>query len=207
MPDWDDIFKRRGKIFLTPHPDMERIAKLFTEKKIRKILDLGSGTGRHLLFFSKKGFDIYGLDGSLKGIEIANTWLAEEGEEVEIEHCRIEESFPYEDNFFDAIISIQVIHHNFIRDILKTVEEIERVLKKDGVIFITVSFRKKGYKFDKWGLKEVEKRTYIPQKGQEKGLPHHFFSLEEIQSVFKSFELSEIYIDDTYHRAILGVKK
>ncbi len=207
MPDWDEIFKKRGKIFLKPHPDMERISELFTEKKVRRVLDLGCGTGRHLIFFSKKGFDIYGLDGSPKGIEIARTWLAEEGEEIDIELGRIEQRFPYEDNFFDAIISIQVIHHNFFKKILKTVKEIERVLKKDGVIFITVSFRKKNYKFDKWGLKEVEKGTYIPQKGQEKGLPHHFFSKEEIQRVFKCFELSEIYIDDTNHRAILGVKK
>jgi hypothetical protein len=81
------------------------------------------------------------------------------------------------------------------------------VLRTEGVIFITVSFRKKGYKFDKWDLKEVEKGTYIPQKGQEKGIPHHFFSSGEIQSVFKSFELSEIYIDDTSHRAILGIKR
>ena len=64
MPDWDDVFAKKGKYFTTPHPDMERLANLFDEKGVRRILDLGCGTGRHLLFLLKKGFEVYGLDGS-----------------------------------------------------------------------------------------------------------------------------------------------
>jgi hypothetical protein len=55
-------------------------------------------------------------------------------------------------------------------------------------------------------LKKVETRTYIPLTGQEKGLPHHFFTVAEIKKVFSAFDLSEVYIDDTNHRAILGQK-
>ncbi len=54
MPDWDDIFAEKGKTFIKPHPDMERLANLFSEKGVRRILDLGCGTGRHLLFFFEK---------------------------------------------------------------------------------------------------------------------------------------------------------
>jgi hypothetical protein len=56
-------------------------------------------------------------------------------------------------------------------------------------------------------LKKVEKRTYIPQSGPEKGLPHHFFTIAELKRVLSAFELLEIYIDKTNHRAILGKKK
>ena len=71
MPDWDNIFSEKGKVFTEPHQDMDKITKLFEEKGVRKILDIGSGTGRHLLYFLKKGFEVYGMDASPKGISIA----------------------------------------------------------------------------------------------------------------------------------------
>ncbi len=207
MPDWEDIFSEKGKFFTEPHKDMERIAKLFKEKGVRKILDIGSGTGRHLIFFSKKDFEMYGFDASPKGISLTKQWLLEEGLSAELINHKMEERFPYDNNYFDAIISIQVIHHNKMKDILFTVSEIARVLKKDGVIFITFPRLEGREDLNDWKLKEIEKGTYIPQAGQEKGLPHHFFTIDEIYDVFSSFNLLEIYDDNSRHRAILGVKK
>ncbi len=207
MPDWDEIFSKRGKIFHDPHPDMEKISELFKEKGVKRVLDLGCGTGRHLIFLSKKGFVVYGMDASPKALEMANKWLIEENEKAELHLNRIEHKFPYEDKFFDAIISIQVIHHNLIKDIISTVKEIERILKKGSIIFITFPVLGTGSKLETWELKEIEKGTYIPQKGQEKGLPHHFFTVDEIHQVFSSFNLLENYMDETNHRAILGIKK
>jgi len=206
MPDWDIIFSKKGKVFTEPHHDMEKIAKLFEKKGVQRILDIGSGTGRHLLYFSKKGFEVYGMDASPKGISIAKQWLSEENLKAEIIIHRMEEKFPYKDNFFDAIISIQVIHHNKMKNIIITVSEIERVLKKGGIIFITFPRLEDRTGLEEWELKEIEKNTYIPQAGQEKGLPHHFFTIEEIHEVFHAFNLLEIYDDRKRHRAVLGIK-
>ena len=41
MPDWDDIFSEKGKVFTEPHTDMERIVKIFEERGVQKILDVG----------------------------------------------------------------------------------------------------------------------------------------------------------------------
>ena len=205
MPDWDDVFAKKGKYFTTPHPDMERLAKLFSEKGVRRILDLGCGTGRHLLFLLKKGFEVYGLDGSPNGLEIAKNWLIDENLSSELTCQKIEHRFPYKDGFFDAVISIQVIHHNLIEDIIFTVNEIKRTLKPEGLIFLTFPLIQ-GFYIKKQNMQKVEKRTYIPLTGQEKGLPHHFFTVAEVKRVFSDFGLSKIYIDETNHRAILGQK-
>jgi len=207
MSKWDEIFSEKGKLFTKPHPDIERITNLFKEKGVKRVLDLGCGTGRHLIYLSKKGFEVYGMDSSPKALEISKKWLNEENEKAELQLHRIEHKFPYENGFFDAIISIQVIHHNLMKDIIFTINEIERILKSKGIIYITFPRLGGGSKIDNWELKEIEKGTYIPQAGREKGLPHHFFTIEEINEVFKSFNLLEIYDDRTNHRAILGIKK
>jgi ubiquinone/menaquinone biosynthesis C-methylase UbiE len=133
--------------------------------------------------------------------------LREEEMSVEIICCRSEHKYPYNDNYFDAIISIQVIHHNYMANILKSVEEIKRVLRKGGFIYITFPYLKKNIKNNNWDLKRIDENTFVPQKGKEKGLVHHFFSSEEIETIFASFELIKNYIDKTDHRAILGIKK
>ncbi|MFX1408031.1 MAG: class I SAM-dependent methyltransferase [Promethearchaeota archaeon] len=207
MPDWNDIFNEKGKVFLKPHPDMKRLVKLFQDKQVKRILDLGCGTGRHIIFFLKNGFELYGIDAAPKGLEIAKMWLEEENQCAELLLHRIEEKLPFKDDFFDAIVSIQVIHHNFLDKIIITIKEIERVLRKGGIIFITFPTLKLFKHKDYWDLVEVEPRTFIPQNGQEKDLPHHFFKKSEIYKLFKNFEIQEMYIDKTNHRAILGIKK
>jgi len=207
MPDWDDIFTEKGRVFLEPHPDMERISQLLKEREAKRILDLGCGTGRHLVYLAKLGFEMYGFDASPKALSITKEWLVQENLRAKLTLHRMENIFPYEANFFDAIISIQVLHHNFLKDILFSVKEIERILKPRGIIYITFPKLGTGLKLDKWELKKVENNTYVPQAGPEKGLPHHFFTLDEINQVFNNFNLLKIYMDKTNHRAILGVLK
>jgi predicted SAM-dependent methyltransferase len=111
--------------------------------------------------------------------------------------------------FFDALISIQVIHHNLFKDILFTISEIERVLKPGGFIFITVPvLDSTPVNPEKdWHLYQVEDGTYIPQKGPESRIPHHYFTKDELCEVFNRYELLEVYMDNTNHRCLLGIKR
>jgi len=209
MPEWDEIFGEKGHVFTEPHEDIPRIADLFIENGIRRVLDLGCGTGRHLVFFAKMGFDIYGFDSSSRAISLSEQWLKEEKLAAPLQHHQMENVFPYVDNFFDAIISIQVIHHNLLKDIKTTIQEMVRVLRPSGMIFVTFPVLSMGPVTEEvdWDLKEVEKGTYIPQMGPESGIPHHYFSTIEIPRIFRDFKILEIFIDNSNHRCILGVKR
>jgi SAM-dependent methyltransferase len=209
MPSWDTIFKDQGYFFLEPHPDMERLVRLFKNNGVQRILDLGCGTGRHIVYLSKMGFQMDGLDSSPHAIELTQKWLKEEGLTATIREHLMERSFPYQDTSFDALISVQVIHHNLLKDILFTISEIERVLKPRGLIFVTVPIlgSKPINPEKEWHLHQVESGTYIPQKGPESGIPHHYFTEDELCEAFNRFELLEIYMDSTDHRCLLGVKR
>ena len=206
MDSWNSIFKEKGKVFTKPHRDMNGIADLLKERNAIRILDLGSGTGRHLVFFASNGFEVHGLDASPEGIEIAKKWLAENNLNYKISLHRMEERFPYDDSFFDAVISIQVLHHNKLKKIKFTIREIKRVLQPDGLIFITVPIGKFSNNKPS-GLQKIEKGTYLPLAGPEKGLPHHLFTEREIYKVFKGFNIEKVYLDRSKHRAILGFRK
>ncbi len=191
MPDWEKIFEEKGYVFIDPHPDMSRLSTLFHDNNVMRILDLGCGTGRNLVNLLKAGFDVSGFDSSKTALELTKQWLDEESLDAHLHHGRMEETLPYDNDFFDAIISIQVIHHNFMAEILATIKEMERVLRTRGYLFITVPILgpEPENPEDDWTLTWVEDGTYIPHCGPESGIPHHYFSEEELQHVVSNFEI------------------
>ena len=181
------------------------------------ILDLGCGTGRHVVYLARKGFAVYGYDIAEEGIRIAKQWLKKEKLKADLKIGSIYNKLPYKDNFFGAVISTRVIHHGKIEDIRKAIKEIERVLKPRGLIFI--SFRKRRIrKYDPKRLMIIEKhgmqkvsykiiapRTYIPMEGREKGLTHYFFDKKGIKKEFRGFKISRIWAcDNGRHYCLSG---
>ena len=71
-----------------PHEEVIRFFSKFIRKKIglnnffdvtknasgKRVLDLGCGIGRHVLFAHEMGLDAYGIDLSEKAISVARTW-------------------------------------------------------------------------------------------------------------------------------------
>lgn len=186
---------------------MERVVKLIQDTGGSRILDLGCGTGRHVVYLSKLGFDVYGFDVSQKALSMTNDWLNEENLKANICMHRMEHPFPYEDTFFDAVVSTQVIHHSVMKNIRKTIKEIERVLKPGGILFVTFPVFHPGpasEEGDGWELVEIETGTYIPNKGWESGIPHHYFTMDEIPVEFGAFDINEIFLDETGHRCVIA---
>ncbi|MHA2020345.1 MAG: class I SAM-dependent methyltransferase [Candidatus Thorarchaeota archaeon] len=209
MPEWEKIFEEQGRVFTEPHSDMDRIVQVFQECLVKRVLDVGCGSGRHLIYLSKRGFETYGFDISQSALSLAREWLQEEGLHATIIDHQMEERFPYGDAFFDAVVSTQVIHHNRMREILFTVREIERVLRSGGVLFVSFPILSEVPSEGKkdWKLEQIEPGTYIPRSGPEAGIPHHYFTEDEIYKVFSNFHIQSIHIDETSHRCVLGIKK
>ncbi|MFZ5933194.1 MAG: class I SAM-dependent methyltransferase [Patescibacteria group bacterium] len=205
MRQWDKVFRKHGRVFTEPHEDIEKIAELFRKKGVKRILDLGSGTGRHVVDFARKGFEVYGFDISESGIQLTRNWLKEEELQANLKIGSIYQKLPYKNNFFDAVISTGVIHHETVENIKKAIREIERILKPNGLIFMTVRKRKfrkfypKSTIIERYGKQKsryqvIDSRTYVPLDGPEKGLKHFLFNKSLIRKEFKNFKLN-IWVD------------
>jgi len=196
-------FKKEGKVYFESQEDMPGMVKLFKKRGVRKVLDLGCGSGRHTVYFAKNGFNTYGLDIAPVGLKITKDWLKQEGLRANLKLSSIFNRLPYKDNFFDAIISIQVINHGRIESIRKLIKEMERILKPNGLIFIT--FLQKS-RVKNWRVGSIHKerfigddcvsrfeerrkvlslRTLVPIEGTEKGLIHYIFDKEAIRKNLK----------------------
>jgi SAM-dependent methyltransferase len=199
---WNEIFAREGRFFLEPHEDVPKIVQMLQDKRASTVLDLGSGTGRHVVYLAKSGFSVFGLDNSSEGIEATRQWLADEGLEADLQLQSMAERFPYEDGLFDAVLSVQVIHHAALATIRGIVDEIGRVLKQGGFLFVTVpKLRNQGETFE-----QLEPNTFVPLDGPEKGLPHHYFTHEKLREVFVDYEIVDIHLDAWEHYCLSAFK-
>ena len=190
-------------VFTEPHEDMPGIVRLLKDRGASTIMDLGSGTGRHSVYLAKNGFSVFGLDSSSVGIETTRQCLADEGLDADLKLQSMTEQLPYENAFFDAVISVQVIHHADGVTIRKVIQEITRVLDRDGFLFITVpKLKNQGERFE-----QVEPNTFIPLDGPERGLLHHYFTPEELREVFGGFNIADIHLDTVNHYCLSAFKR
>ncbi len=199
---WDRIFREKGQVFEEPHPEMRRVEQMVRRKGGQRVLDLGCGTGRHLVFFAERGFEVHGIDESPEALRRARLWLAAKLQKADLREQSIYDKLPYEDGFFDCVIATNSIHHGMKYEVEGAVEEAGRVLKKGGVIFATVpSGVGKG-----WKARKIAEDTFFPTEGDEAGLIHFVFDKTSIYDLFWQFKL-EIWEERGNHFCILGEKE
>ncbi|MBN2458346.1 class I SAM-dependent methyltransferase [Candidatus Woesearchaeota archaeon] len=202
MGDWESIFKKNGRVFLEDQEDMRGVVQLLKKDKAKKVLDLGCGTGRHTVLLAKQGFDVYATDVSDTGLEMTRRWLKHENLSARLKKSSCYERFPFMDNSFDAVISTQVIHHNYYEKVKFCISEIKRVLRPNRLIFITVSANK--YKRRASRFEMPEQRTYVPLDGEEKGVPHFIYTKTLMKKDFKNFKILSLHKDRGDHWCIFG---
>ncbi len=205
MSDWESIFKKRGKFFYEPHKDMGYIIAFMKKRGVRRILDLGCGSGRHTIALAKAGFDVYGMDSAPSGLAQTKQWLKQLHLSAQLKRASCYKTFPYKDSFFDAVVSVQVIHHATIQAIRYCITEIERTLKPGGTIFVTVPKTKR----NAWRShsKIIAPRTFVPTDGHEAGVTHYLYTKELLKKDFKHFTIKRLYTDLYQHHCLLGVLK
>lgn len=124
-----------------------KMARKFGEEYSRKlqnksfqtgrILDAGCGFGGILICLAKNfpTAQCIGVDLSEPLLEIANLDAAEANLLDRIGFRKADvHSLPYPDNYFDVVLNINMLH--LVADPLKMLQELERVLRDDGHLFI-----------------------------------------------------------------------
>ncbi|MBN1502162.1 class I SAM-dependent methyltransferase [Candidatus Woesearchaeota archaeon] len=184
MREWKELYEEEGIVQKNPSKFVIQAIRFFKGKRVNRILDLGCGTGRHTALLFEAGFIVYACDNSEEAVIIAKKKI-KEGKFC----CCDMENLPYKNDFFDAVLSHFVIQHGNIGKIEKSISEIHRILRKDGLLFITVPST--GHPEFLTG-QEIEKNTKINIDAIDGKMPHHYFTQKEIRELFREFEILKL---------------
>ncbi len=101
-----------------------------------KVLNIGCGSGMNhrCLIAELDSPEIYGLDVDREAIKICKAYNPTHSDKIEAYDGR---SIPFEDQSFDAVICETVIEH--VEDQKHFVEEIYRILRTGGLLYITTA--------------------------------------------------------------------
>jgi SAM-dependent methyltransferase len=136
-----------------------------------RVLDIGCGTGNHMLMLRKLGLDVAGLD--------ASPCMIKKAEERLGHRCRVKrgeaEDLPFDDNEFDMAVMIHTLE--FLDNPLQALREAGRVARKRVFVGVINGFSWQGFArrvhgyagnrlfararfYSFWGLRRILIRAY-----------------------------------------------
>ena len=152
------------------------LSKKFLKKCSGKVLDLGSGSGRHLTKI--KNGKMYLIDFSKEMLKLAEQKAKKRKIPAEFIQADLTK-LPFKDNFFDYAISISAIHCLKPKNHKKAISELFRVMKPESKTLIGVwNFHSK-----RFNQKQGKEKLI---RWQEKGKRYYYlFDKKEIHNLFK----------------------
>ena len=120
---------------------LDQILKARFEKHFN-ILDAGCGEGRNLIYFVRNDYKVWAIDQNQDSIQMLKYLIKSINKSYPSERFVTGKvgKMPYDDEFFDAVISSAVLHFAENRDhFISMFREQIRVLKSGGILFVRLT--------------------------------------------------------------------
>jgi tellurite methyltransferase len=153
-----------------------------------RVLDAGCGGGRNIVWFLRNGYEVFGTDQNEDSIFAVQNLASQINPDYPIDNFKVAnvEKMPFDDNFFDLVISSAVLH--FADDethFNRMFDEMWRVLKPNGILFARLA--------SDIGIENlVEKvsgRRFILPDGSER------FLVNEKMLIDKTVEIGGVFLE------------
>ena len=181
---WENNFSNKPEMFgLEPSVSAVKALKIFKEKKINNIIELGAGLGRDSIFFAKNKIKTEALDYSESGIEIINHKIKKDNlsNYISTKLFDVRKTLPFKDSSIEACYSHMLYCMALTtNDLKKLNNEIQRILKPDGINIYTVRHTNDGD--FKNGIHRGEDLY------ENDGFIVHYFSKEKVNSFLNGFK-------------------
>ena len=180
----------------------EKALKLFNQKKINTIVELGAGLGRDSIFFAKNSINTTALDYSASAINVINEKINKNNlsKYLSTKIFDVRKKLPFEDNSIQACYSHMLYCMALTNEDLQNLNtEILRILKPGGYNIYTVRHTEDGdYKN---GIHRGEDLY------ENDGFIVHYFSNKKIESLINGFENTSLekFEEGTFPRKLFYV--
>lgn len=109
-----------------------------TYADVKTVLDAGCGGGRNLVYFLQNGYEVYGIDHNQEAVEAVKelSQMLAPANPASNFMVATSENLPFEDNYFDLVISSAVLHFAQSQTHFDAMlQSMWRVLKPGGYLF------------------------------------------------------------------------
>lgn len=170
---WDSWSKKRSSI---PVYDkwLDNYQDVLNKNKEQIILDLGCGIGADTLYLIEKGFKVLSCDFSNAALESIKKYIPNS----ETKHVNMLETLPFNNEEYSLIIADLCLHYFNHEATIRIMNEIKRILKKDGILLARVA-SVNDFNFGAGIGEQLEKNFYF-----EGDYTKRFFDQEDINKYF-----------------------
>jgi tellurite methyltransferase len=183
--NWDSHWgeESQRQYWQEPADEIIRLRDSLDRQKIRDVLDLGCGIGRHAILFAESGFTVTAVDDSQKALAV----LREKASEKQVSIICIEGSYSKEvfsEDSFDLVIAYNVLYHGYRENMDRSIKLVYRYIRPGGLFFFTCPTRQDA----KYGNGEkVAENTYRSLNSVHPGDIHYFASEDDIGYFLRDF--------------------
>jgi len=194
---WDMSYEKRDNFVFYPHEEVIRFVSKFIRKRIGlnefqnavqgrhgvRVLDLGCGIGRHVLYCHEMGLEAYGIDISDTAIEVAREWADQKQlQDPKVRICQGDiRHLPFEDSFFDFAVSHGVLDSMPFEIAQAACIELARVMPVGGLFYCDLISGDDSQHAREFSGEEVVTTAH------EQGTIQMYFNLEKIVSMIHGF--------------------
>lgn len=183
---WESMISNRTYCLETPDSFIAQKLNMFKEWKIKNVLDIGCGLGRHVQLFAKYGYHVSGLDIALSALNSTRKSTISTSM-VHLANADVS-ALPIKSESFSLALAWRMLHLNTRKQIEISLREIHRVLQEDGILMCSLRSTCNSLYFQaRDSGQEVEPNTFIMKSENIEGLLYHFFSGEEVEEMFLKY--------------------
>lgn len=200
--EWENSYHNRDNFLFHPHEEVIRFVSKYIRKRVglnqfrdaipadgpRRLLDLGCGIGRHVMYCHDMGLEAYGVDLSDAAIAAAIDWACTRGSKELAPRLLQSDArcLPWADGFFQYAVSHGVLDSMPLELARAISTDLARVMAPRGLFYCDLISGDDSQHAREFSGEE------IVESAHEKGTVQLYFNLAQIKFMFDGlFDITE----------------
>jgi 2-polyprenyl-3-methyl-5-hydroxy-6-metoxy-1,4-benzoquinol methylase len=158
-----------------------------------RVVDLGSGIGRHALALAQAGHRVTAIDASEAAVAETSGAAIAAGLNIDCVLSPMTD-LPFETAAFDHVLAWNVIYHGDESVVRRTLSEVARVTRPGGSFMATMlSARRLPVEQAKVPGREISRNTWVFEGPGDKVHPHYFCTAPDLLDLLQGFEIITLF--------------
>lgn len=178
-------------------PYINSIPSTLQQAHVKKVLDLGCGSGWLTIFLAREKFDVLGVDLAGHAIELGRQWAAQENLSCRFEVADITQ-LDYPDASFDAVVANSIFEHLTYELAESTLDKLHKMLIPGGLFFGC---------FDKVGTGpgeyyKLDDGTQVYTDKGRRGMLLRYFDDDELRELMNAWKITSMETIESGSRVV-----